>query len=173
MATITTLSNPLGPFGTNVRYMDNVKLPYVIFKEIDLAVAATAKGSALAAGDVIETVRVPNNTLLLTGWAQKTAALTGTVSVLTINAGVTGVNATQYANGWDAFGAPVGDSINGGGYSTPTAAVPAVISQTGSDTVDITLASLTGTLTGGKLLVGVLVIDITEERRAVIAQPKS
>lgn len=168
MATITTLSNPFSTqFGTNPRYMDNNKIPYVIYKEIDLAAAVTAKGSALAAADIIEVVRVPNNTMLLGGWVQKTAALTGTVSVLTIGGGVTGVNATAYANAWDAFAASVL------GYSTPGAVTPVIISTTGSDTVDIVLTSLTGTLTGGKFLVGVLVLDVTEEQRSVIALPKS
>lgn len=168
MATVTTLSNPLSTqAGTNPRFMDNVKIPYVIYKEIDIAAAVTAKGSALAAADVIEAVRVPNNTLLIGGWAQKTVALTGTVSVLTLNVGVTGVNATAYANGWDAFGAAVL------GYSAPTALTPVIVSTVGSDTVDITLASLTGTLLTGKILVAVIVVDATEEQRSVIAQPKS
>jgi hypothetical protein len=167
MATITTLSNPLGPVGTLPRHMDNTKNASVIWKEIDLAAAATAKGSALAASDIIETLRVPAGSVLLGGWAQKTAALTGTVSVLTVSVGVTGVNATAYANAWDAFAASVG------GYSTPGATTPTIISTTGGDTVDILLASLTGTLTGGKILVAVLVADTTTDSRGVIAQPKS
>lgn len=167
MATITTLSNPLGPVGTLVRHMDNTKLVSVVWKEIDLAAAATAKGSALVATDVIETVRVPANSVVIGGWAQKTAALTGTVSVLTVSAGITGVNATAYANAWDAFGAAVG------GYSTPGASTPVIVSTVGGDTVDILLASLTGTLTGGKILVAVLVADTTVDARGTIAQPKS
>jgi hypothetical protein len=147
--------------------MDNTKNASVVWKEIDLAAAATAKGSALAAADVIETLRVPAGSVILGGWAQKTAALTGTVSVLTVSVGVTGVNATGYASAWDAYAAAVG------GYSTPGATTPIVISTTGGDTVDILLASLTGTLTGGKFLVAVVVADATVDARGNIAQPKS
>jgi hypothetical protein len=147
--------------------MDNTKLVSIIWKEIDLAAAATAKGSALAASDVIETVRVPANSVIVGGWAQKTAAFTGTVSVLTLSVGITGVNATGYANAWDGFAATVGS------YSTPGAVTPVIVSTTGGDTVDILLASLTGTLTGGKILVAVLVADTSVDARGVIAQPKS
>lgn len=167
MATVTTLSNPLGPVGTLVRHTDNTKLVSIIWKEIDLSAAATAKGSALAAADVIETLRVPQNSVIVGGWAQKTAALTGTVSVLTLNVGITGVNATAYANGWDAFAASVG------GYSTPGAVTPVIVSATGGDTVDITIATQTGSVTGGKILVACLVADTSVDARGIIAQPKS
>jgi hypothetical protein len=164
MATIT-LAQAAGPAGTFVRGMDNAKLPTVIWKEIDLAVAAAAKGSALAAADVIETVRVPAGSVVIGGWAQKTTAFTGTVSVATLNIGITGVNATEYGSGWDVFAATAGS------YSTPTATTPRVVAV--SDTVDITIATLTGSLTGGKILVGVMVVDATVDARGNIAQPKS
>lgn len=167
MATITTLANPLGPVGTLVRHMDNTKLASIVWREIDLAAAAAAKGSALVATDVIETVRVPKDSILLTGFAQKTSALTGTVSVLTLDIGVTGVNAQEYGTGWNAFAATVGS------YSAPTASTPRIINTVGGDTVDITIASLTGTLTGGKIRVGVLVADTSPDARGAIAQPKS
>lgn len=165
MATVTTLSNVLGRDVTNTRLMDNTKAPYVLFKEIDLAAAVTAKGSALAAADVLEVLRLPPQSVVTAAWAVKTAALTGTVSVLTINVGITGVGATDYGSAWDGFGAAVG------GFSTPGAMTPRII--TTSDTIDLTLASLTGTLTGGKIAIYATVVDATTKMRGVIAQPKS
>ena len=52
MATVTTLAKAAGGRG------NPSKKPYMVEVEIDLAAAATAKGSALAAADVIEAISV-------------------------------------------------------------------------------------------------------------------
>jgi len=166
MATITTLSNPLSTVpGAVVRHMDNSNWTYVEWKEIDIAAAVTAKGSALAAADVIEALRVAPGQMVLAAWVAKTAALTGTVSALTINVGFAA--GSGYLSAWDAFAATVGNETG--------ASVNTVI-QTGTtagDTIDLTLASLTGTLTGGKIKVGALVLDLNTKARGIIAAPKS
>ena len=59
MATVTTLAGGASAGRTAA------PVPYVVDKVIDFAAAATAKGSALAAADVIECISVPANTVIL------------------------------------------------------------------------------------------------------------
>lgn len=165
MATITTLANAAGPAGTLARVMDNSTLVSKIWKEVDLAAAATAKGSALAVADVIEVLRLPAGTVILAAGAQKTAAMTGTSIDATFDVG-TGVDVDQYVDGWDYDAAAVG------GYATPLGVQLAQV-LTVSDTLDITIATQTGTITGGKVLVWAVVVDLNVEQRGAIAQPKS
>lgn len=164
MATITTLANPLSA-GTAISQSSNVKKPYVIWEEINFAEAATAKGSALAVNDVIEAVRIPAGHVILGGFAKKTAAMTGTSTDLSLSVGVTGGVTNNIINAWDFDAAAVGS------FGTLGTQVPVMIST--SDTVDILIAAQSGTFTGGKMLVGVLVVDAEVEPRGNIAQPKS
>jgi hypothetical protein len=166
MATITSLANSAGATGTSLRYMDNSVLPYMIWKEIDLAAAATAKGSALAQADVIEAVRVPADHAILAVYAKKSAAMTGTSTDLTFDIGITGGDVDNYVDGWDFDGAAVGS------YATPVGVQEPVFLAT-ADTVDILFATQTGTVTGGKVVVGALVLDLSTRGRGAIAQPKS
>jgi hypothetical protein len=145
--------------------MDNDKFTYTLWKEIDLAAAVTAKGSALAAADVIEVLRIPAFSMIIGAWGRKSAALAGTVSVCTVNVGVTGVNATGYGNGWDLFAAAVDT------FSTPISGAQPIL--TTDDTIDVVIATLTGTLTGGKIIVGAVVADLHKKARGIIATPKS
>ncbi len=59
MATITTLAGAASAGRTAGA------VPYLVDVTVDFAAAATAKGSALAAADVIEALSVPANTLIL------------------------------------------------------------------------------------------------------------
>lgn len=166
MATITTLANPLSA-NLPPRVMDNSNFAYKVWREVDLAAAATAKGSALAAADVIEVLRLPAGVQVLAAGAQKTTAMTGTSTDLTFDIGITGVDADIYVDGWDFDAAAVGS------YATPAGVqTPALVLGT-SDTIDILIATQTGTLTGGKVMVWAVVVDVTVESRGAIAQPKS
>jgi hypothetical protein len=165
MATITTLANPIGPAGTIARLMDNNSFAYKIWNEIDFAEAATAKGSALAAADVIFALALPANTVVLAAGAVKSAAMTGTSVDLTLDIG-TATDADQYVDGWDFDAAAVGSS------ATPLG-VQLARTLDVSDTLDITIATQTGTVTGGKVKVWAVVADISTEQRGAIAQPKS
>lgn len=169
MATVTSLTQAASTAGTTARLMDNVKIPYVIWNEIDLAAAATAKGSALAQADVIEALRLPANTWVVSVFAQKTAAMTGTSTDLTFDIGITGGDVDQWVDGWD-FDAAAVDS-----YATPLG-VQLGRPVAASDTIDILFTTQTGTVTGGKLVVGALCFDMSREARGAttgIAQPKS
>ena len=165
MATVT-LSNPQGSNKAPVQ-TSNLKTPYIIWKEVDFAAAATAKGSALAAADVIEALRIPKDHAIARAWVKKSTALTGTTADAAISLGVTGVAAAAYVSAWGLAAAAVG------AYGTPTSPATHVINGSASDTVDILFTTLTGTLTGGKVIVYAEVVDLTVAGRGTIAQPKS
>lgn len=166
MATITTLSNPTyATANLAPRVMDNANFAYKIWREIDLAAAVTAKGTALAAADVIEALRLPAGCFILNAGAQKTSAMTGTTTDLTFDIG-TAVDPDQYVDGWDFDAAAVGS------YATPLGVQLGQVITT-SDTIDITIATQTGTLTGGKVMVWAVIVDLTNEGRGAIALPKS
>ena len=85
MATISTLQ--VGGV-THPSRNGDVKVPYLVEFELDFAAALTAKGSALAAADIIKCIVVPPNTVVMGGGTQiKTAANSTTT---TVNFGVTG-----------------------------------------------------------------------------------
>jgi hypothetical protein len=71
MATVTTLAGG----ATAGRTAGSV--PYLVSVEIDFAAAATAKGTALAAADIIECINVPANTVALTAGIEVISALVG------------------------------------------------------------------------------------------------
>lgn len=165
MANITTLANPLSA-NKPVRWMDNNVLSYVIWHDVDLAAAVTAKGSALAVGDTIEAIRVPANTAIVDVWAQKVTAMTGTSTDLTFDIGFTGGDVDKWVDGWDFDAAAVGS------FATPVGVSQSIPLAT-SDTVDILFATQTGTVTGGKVRLFVSCVDLNVKARGDIAQPKS
>jgi hypothetical protein len=165
MATITTLANPVSG-NKPVRYLDNNVLDYVIWRDIDLAAAVTAKGSALAAADVIEGLRVPANTAIVDVWAQKIGVMTGTSTDLTFDIGITGVDADQWVDGWDF------DAAAAGSFATPLGVAQSRPLAT-SDTIDILIATQTGTLLTGKVRLFASCVDLNVKDRGNIAQPKS
>jgi hypothetical protein len=166
MATVTSLANPAGAAGLSARPMDNTMLPYSIWQEIDLAAAVTAKGSALAQADVIEALRVPADHAILAVYAEKTAAMTGTSADLTFDIGITGGDVDNYVDGWDFDAAAVGDFAAPVGVQEP-------VFLASADTIDILFATQTGTVTGGKVVVGALVLDLSRRSRGAIAALKS
>lgn len=164
MATVTTLANPLSA-NKPVRYMDNNVLDYIMWQDIDLAAAVTAKGSALAAADVIEALRVPANTAIVDVWAKKVTAMTGSSTDLTFDIG-TALDVDQWVDGWDFDGAAVGS------YATPAGTAQSSPLAT-SDTIDITFVTQTGTVTGGIVRIYASCVDLTVKARGDIAKPKS
>lgn len=141
--------------------------PYTLSRTFNVADIVTKKGSALAASDVIEVLNVPTGTLVLAGWIRKDTAILGTASVMTLSLGVTGVSATAFLSAFDYFGAATG------AYATlGSAPVPQMISGT-ADTVDLLIASLTGTWTGGNITVSVLCVDSDKVNRPGLAALQS
>jgi len=151
MATISTLQ--IGGV-THPSRNGDVKVPYLVEFELDFAAALTAKGSALAAADIIKCIVVPPNTVVMGGGTQiKTAANSTTT---TVNFGVTG--GADFTSGLDAKSAA-------GTYGTDVGAVWKTTGATAAS-LDITLATLTGTLSTGKLRVWAMLLDVSDANNA-------
>lgn len=153
MATVSMATT--GAAGRHPSRASNVKVPYLVEVEVDFADAATEKGSALAAADVIEVLTIPANTMLLAGGACVKEAMTGTSTDLTLDIGVTGGDVDNLVDGF-AY-----DGVAAGVYAT-VVGVNEPVFFASSDTIDILIATQTGTLTGGVLRVFALLVDVSD-----------
>jgi len=151
MATITTLSNAVGAGTSPVRSVRN--MPYVVENTISLAAAVTAKGSALAAADVIEALQIPAQSIVLAAGFEITSAVTGSC---TVSLGVTGVTAAAYVS---AFG--VTGSLSVGDYATPATAGYPIVTKA-ADTLDLLLVTETTTLSAGSIRVFAVIVDAAD-----------
>ena len=151
MATITTLSNAVGA-GTHpsrsVRPM-----PYLVENTISLAAAVTAKGSALAAADVIEALQIPAQSIVLAAGFEITSAVTGSC---TVSLGVTGVTAAAYVSAFAVTG-----SLSVGDYATPATAGYPIVTKA-ADTLDLLLVTETTTLSAGSIRVFAVIVDAAD-----------
>jgi hypothetical protein len=148
MATITTLSNAVGAGTHPSRALRN--MPYVVENTINFASAVTAKGSALAAADVIEALQIPAQSIVLAAGFEVISAVTGSC---TVSLGVTGVTAAAYVS---AFG--VTGSLAVGDYATPATAGYPIVSKS-ADTLDLLLVTETTTLSAGSVRVFAVIVD--------------
>lgn len=122
--------------------------------EVDFAEATTTKGSALAATDVVEVADIPAGTMIFGGTMEVLTAMTGTATDLTLDMGVTGGDVDAFVDGFDFDAAAVGD------LATPAAAAGSLpVWVASDDTVDILIATQTGTFTGGKVRVTLFCAD--------------
>jgi hypothetical protein len=151
MATITTLSNTVGAGTQPSRSLRN--MPYVVENTINWASAVTAKGSALAAADVIEALQIPAQSIVLAAGFEVITAATGSC---TVSLGVTGVTAAAYVS---AFA--VTSSATAGTYATPATAGYPIVSQS-ADTLDLLLVTETTTLSAGSIRVFAVIVDATD-----------
>ena len=149
MATVDMTSGTAG-FVSGAPYSAR---PYVAEIEVDFAAAATAKGSALASSDVIEVLDLPANAWILCAGAKVTEAHAGTSTDLTLDIGLTGGNTDFVADGFDFDGASVGDE------TAPVVAELPLKVGASADTIDVLLATMTGTTTGGKLLIWATIVE--------------
>jgi len=139
--------------GGGAAYKTAGRVPYTIQKEVDMAAAVTAKGSALAQGDIITALDLPAGAWILCAGAKVTEAHAGTSTDLTLDIGLTGGNTDFVADGFDFDAASVGDEV-----APVVAELPLKVGAS-DDTIDILLATMTGTTTGGKLLVWATIVD--------------
>jgi hypothetical protein len=130
------------------------RLPYVVEKTIDFAVATTAKGSALAAADVIEAIDVPAQSVVLNAGYEVTATITGDV---TIDLGVTGVDADVFVDG-----AVLAAATTVGTFAQNAAAYQPVVLGA-ADTVDLLIAGSTAAISAGKVRVWALIVDVSDK----------
>ncbi len=144
MSTVTTLANVIMERGGWAALGQKAGL---IQNEIDFAAAQTAKGSDLAAGDIIEALKIPKGTVVEWAAIQVVLATAG-VTVMTLDLGVTGGDPDGWVDGFDVFAAVADD------YAALAAAAAAVIiTPAAGDTIDVLIKTLTTTLTAGKIRV--------------------
>jgi len=129
--------------------------PYIIQNTIDLAVATTSKGTALASADVYQCLNIPAESVILHAGMEVTALLTGTSSDTGYDLGITGGDVDNFVDGFDADGAAAGD------YA-PTSAAYAPVMVGAADTLDILVAAQTGTTLTGKVRVFATLMDVSD-----------
>lgn len=146
MATVTSLANAEGGLG------NPGPKPYFVEVTIDLAAAATAKGSALAAADIIEAITVGGPTaVLMAGMECVTTPSGGTGTVLDL--GITGGDVDRFVDGF-AF-----DSATAGDYATgANTGVPFIMSA--DDTIDVLIQAATTVSTAGEVRVFAWLIPV-------------
>ena len=153
MATVTTLA------GGKVDGFTAGRMPY--FKEvlIDFAAAATAKGSALAAADVIEAISVPANTLILNAGLEVITVAGGESNDTTVDLGVTTTEPDNFIDGFDL------DAAAAGAYAQNAAAFQPLVIGT-ADTIDLLIATATTAPTSGVVRVFAILMDIDARKTA-------
>lgn len=150
MATVTTLARGAGTVGN-----PNRKL-VLVDKTIDFAAAATAKGSALAAADIIEAISVPAQTMVVNAGMEVIAANVGGSADVALDLGITGVDADCFVDGFDYDAAAVG------AYAQNAAAFNPLIVGATADTIDVLIQAATTAPTGGKVRVWALLMTVSE-----------
>ena len=128
--------------------------PYIVWTDLIIADAVTAKGTALADDDVIQVLDIPTHTLVLAAGLEVVAAMTGTSTDTALDLGITGVDADVFVDGFDYDGAAVGDRP-----APPAAYFPLIVGGT-ADTLDILIEAMTGTMLTGTLRVWALLQDL-------------
>jgi len=157
MATITTLAAG----ATAGRTAGSV--PYLVDFTVDFAAAATAKGEALAAADVIECIAVPANTVILNAGIEITTVLGGESNDTTFDLGVTGVDADVFIDGFDA------DAAAAGAYAQNAAAFQPVVIGATADTIDLLIATATTAPTSGAARVWAVLMSVDGRPTTVAA----
>lgn len=140
---------------THQSYAGNVRLPVWQEKIIDYAAALTAKGSALAASDIIEVLNIPAGSVVLAAGAQVITAADSTTLTLHVDTGADN----------DEWVASLDGKAAAGTYGTDLDSVPTFNTYATADTIDLTFATLTGTLTTGKVRVYALILDVKTNKR--------
>lgn len=149
MATVTTLA------GGKTSGRTTGSIPYFVDTEIDLAAAATAKGSALAAADVIEAISVPANTMILNAGLEVITAVDGSASADNAwDLGVTGVDADAFV---DAYALDEGTA---GDYAQNAAAYQPIVVGGTADTIDLLIQAATTAPVSGVVRVFAVLMDI-------------
>ena len=110
--------------------------------------------SGAEASDVLAGPRIPAGTLLIGGGLRVTEAHAGTSTDCTLDVGITGTDVDLFVDGFDFDGASVGDFANNGAQTQTIV--------TSDDTIDVLVATQTGTTTAGAVEVFVLGVDVED-----------
>jgi hypothetical protein len=159
MATITALAPADGVTEATKQWKQQ---PILLSNVIDFADALRLKGTALAANDIIEAIRFPSGGYVIHFAGLQTIAVDD-ATTLTLHVGLSG-DPDGFVVSYDQAAAVAG------AYATMLFDASEVqVINTAADSLDITLATLTGTLTAGKVRVFALVTAISGEKQAGLA----
>jgi hypothetical protein len=159
MATITTLAQAGGVSAATRQW---APVPTLYSNTIDFAEALVAKGSALASSDVIEAIRFPAGSVI--HYAGIQTLVVDDATTLTLDLGITGGDVDGYVDGYDQAAAAAGD------YALMIEDPTEREVNLTADSLDILFATLTGTLTVGKIRVYALITDVTGIKEPGLAQ---
>ncbi len=122
--------------------------PYIVSRIIDFSKALQIKGSALTTGDVIEVFQLPENCVV--SWAAIKVVEAANSSTLILDLGTEGFE-DDYVDGLD------GKTL---GYSPNKNASTVYKVIDASSPLKLTISSLTGTLTQGKVVVYCSIVEL-------------
>lgn len=126
--------------------------PYVIKRTIDIATLITALGATPAASDVIKVLNIPAGSMVLSGGVLVNTAVDATT--MTVDLGYSG-NVDVFTDGADL------KTTGYAAYGTNGKAIANAARFATAGTVDLLVATLTGTLTSGNITVYAVVLDIS------------
>lgn len=142
----------------------NTRLPYTVEKHIDFAAAATAKGGALAAADVIQAIDVPAGTMILNAGLQLVVDVDASTNADTrFDLGVTGVDADVFVDGFD----PV--TATAGAYAQNAAAFQPIVIGAAADTIDLLIQASTTAPVSGEVRIFAVLLDVSDMTAPTIA----
>lgn len=127
--------------------------PFMHETSIDFGAAATSKGTALAAADIIQVMTIPANHAVLDAGMEVTTIHAGTSTDVALDLGVTGVDPDAFVDGF------VPDAKAVGVYSVSAGNGP-ISAAAADDTLDILFQAMTGTTTAGVVRVYALLMDM-------------
>lgn len=130
----------------------NVKHAYLVEYMLDWADAATAKGSALAAADVIEVIDIPAESIVLAAGFEVFTVATGESADVALTLG-DGVDPNRWVDTFDL------DAAAAGAHGTIVVATANPTIFATADTIDVVISAATTAPTGGKLRVYAVLID--------------
>lgn len=160
MATISTLYKT---GATHPSAWGSATQAYCIENTIDLEDVIAAKGSAIAQGDVIQAIYVPAGSQVLFAGFQQMTVMTGTSTDATLDFGVTGGDVDCWVDGYDL------DAGTANAYAAAASAsiTPAQTFFATADTLDLLVATQTGTILTGKLRVFAHILDVSSKKSNV------
>lgn len=152
MATVSTLST--GPRGVSNRGAN----PFAVAVDIDLAAATTAKGSDLAAADIIEAIEVQADVIVLA--AGMTATTDGDGTGVVLDLGITGDDPDFWVDGFNWTAASAGDE-------TVPAGTAGARKLGAGDTIDVLIQAASAAPAAGTLTVWALMVPYFNERATI------
>lgn len=152
MGTVTTLA------GGKTSGQTAGSVPYLVDNLIDIAAWSTAEGGALVAGDIVEAISVPANTLVLSAGIEVISPLVGESADTRFLLGVVGGDVDAFVASWDATAAVAG------AYAPATQTGQVMFGT--ADTIDLELDAATTGPTAGTLRVWAVLMNVDARRGA-------